>query len=406
MNEIMVGDCITRLKELDSDSIDSVVTDPPYELGFMGKHWDNSGIAYSLDLWQEVYRVLKPGGYLLSFGGTRTYHRMACAIEDAGFEIRDMVEWLYGSGFPKGLNIGKAVDKLQGNNRNIPINNPHYCEGRKIDPELNTVGSKLPAQPKIIYKGTSPYEGYGTALKPAHEPICMARKPLSEKSVAQNVLKHGTGGINIDGCRVEAKDNWGSRHNTEIKEWKGGKSFTHPEQILSSNPQGRFPANLIHDGSDEVVKIFPNARSSNTPSHTNKKYRAGNTSIFHGQSSTYFNDSGSAARFFYCAKASKEDLNDKKKWLKGGVGTGISARETIIAKNNHPTVKPLALMKYLIKLVTPPNGTVLDPFTGSGSTLVAAKQLGYNFIGIEKEKEYVKIAEARLSAVKTQLSLE
>jgi hypothetical protein len=202
MNKILQGDCLIKLKELDDNSVDSIVTDPPYELGFMGKSWDNTGIANNVDMWKECLRVLKPGGHLLSFGGTRTYHRMACAIEDAGFEVRDMIEWVYGSGFPKSLNIGKAVDKLQGNERETVGEHPNPAGNKAGGNSLNMSAVGMP-ETAILTKGTSEWEGWGTALKPAHEPICMARKPLAEKTVAENCLKWGTGGINIDESRVE-----------------------------------------------------------------------------------------------------------------------------------------------------------------------------------------------------------
>jgi len=366
---ILHGDCLDKLKELPDNSVDSVVTDSPYELGFMGKHWDNSGIANNPDMWREVLRVLKPGGHLLSFSGARTYHRQAVAIEDAGFEIRDMVEWIYGSGFPKSLNIGKAVDKLEGNEREVT--------GSYTVPDIKgdaygTMNDKQGGSYKNIEvsktKGHSQWEGWGTALKPAHEPICLARKPLSEKSVAQNVLKWGTGGLNIDKSRV----------GTEII------------------PTGRFPANLIHDGSDEVVREFPN------------------------ESERFFKS------FLYCPKASKSERDRGCEGMEGKevsswhfkcnkcghtyaddpVKSGCHCEEpevvnwTGTTRNHHPTVKPLALMKYLIQMITPEGGTVLDPFAGSGSTLVAAKELGYDFIGIEREAEYIEIIEARLNGVK------
>lgn len=347
---LLQGDCRDMLKTIPDNSVDSVVTDPPYELGFMGKVWDNTGIAYNPQVWQQVFRVLKPGGYLLSFGGTRTYHRMAIAIENAGFEIRDMVEWVYGSGFPKSLNIGKAVDKLQGNKREkiiVPSKSGNSIRRGKGE-QGSTYGDAHGGFTDIA-KGTSPWEGWGTALKPAHEPICMARKPLSEKTVAENVLKHGTGGINIDGSRVGTEE----RYNPSAKNKPNGNSLNMskvgmPQDREGTISFGRFPANLIHDGSEEVVGMFPN----------------------------------DTARFFYCAKASKEER-----------GTG----------NNHPTVKPIALMKYLITLVTPPNGTVLDPFMGSGSTGVAAKDNGFNFIGIELDKDYIEIARKRIDNIAERL---
>jgi hypothetical protein len=266
MNKLILGNSLEELKKLEDNSVDSIVTDPPYELGFMGKKWDNTGIAYNVDLWAECLRVLKPGGHLLAFSGTRTYHRMAVAIEDAGFEVRDMIEWVYGSGFPKSLNIGKAVDKLQGNERIFEKRLEDYNKIDKSDnwngrDRTNGRGSGFKASFDIT-KGTSPYEGWGTALKPSHEPICMARKPLAEKTVAQNVLKYSTGGINIDESRVEAnKDDkfGGGGLNSPVNGFMGNTENTYKKGtgFRDDTLQGRFPANLIHDNSDEVRECFP-----------------------------------------------------------------------------------------------------------------------------------------------------
>ena len=350
---ILQGNSLYKLKEINDNSIDSIITDPPYELGFMGKSWDNSGIAYNIELWKECLRVLKPGGHLLAFSGTRTYHRMAVAIEDAGFEVRDMIEWVYGSGFPKSLNIGKAGD----------------FTGGEYD----------------LTKGTSEYEGWGTALKPAHEPICMARKPLAEKTVAENCLKWGTGGINIDESRVEGippsvlQPPLGVK-KAEIYNFATGEARNGE---MSNSSKGRFPANLIHDNSEEVRECFPETKTgavNKKAESVNSEYAFSHNMITHTKERPA--DSGNASRFFksiiYQAKASKKDR-----------GEG----------NNHPTVKPIALMEYLIKMVTPKDGTVLDPFAGSGSTLVAAKENGFNYIGIEMIEEYIPIIEARLNAV-------
>lgn len=252
MNKILQGDCLKVLPTLPDNSVDSIVTDPPYELGFMGKSWDNTGIANNPKMWAECLRVLKPGGHLLSFSGTRTYHRMACAIEDAGFEVRDMIEYCYGSGFPKSLNIGKAVDKLQGNEREKIGRNPNSrenCDKSNTLYESGTVGKT-----DILTKGTSAFEGWGTALKPSHEPICMARKPLAEPTVAENCLKWGTGGINIDESRVEItdKENYDFNNNglsrmkrpegDKLGQFDGGWKIDKTER---KTPTGRFPANLI-----------------------------------------------------------------------------------------------------------------------------------------------------------------
>ena len=426
-NKVIQGDCLEKLKELEDNSVDSIVTDPPYHLvsivkrfggensrntpsmntkeggvfarkakGFMGKEWDGLGedgigIANNSLMWAECLRVLKPGGHLLAFSGTRTYHRMASAIEDAGFEVRDMIEWVYGSGFPKSLNIGKAVDKIQGNER----------------ANLTTT------------KGTSEYEGWGTALKPAHEPICMARKPLAEKTVAENCLKYGTGGINIDESRVDGKT---EIHSNGKRSMYGGNSLleskTHNDKTEVKD-YGRFPANLIHDNSEEVRECFPETGKGNGKgvyNYAGREYDNKDTSMFNGdkpQAPSNFNDSGNASRFFksiiYQAKASKsernkgmDDLEAKPMYKADGsaqsleiFGSTDGGRED--RKNNHPTVKPIALMEYLIKMVTPKGGVVLDPFAGSGSTLVAAKQNGYQYIGIEMTEEYIPIIKARLN---------
>jgi DNA modification methylase len=397
MLKLINSDCVAAMKDIPDCSVDSIVTDPPYELGFMGKKWDSTGIAYSVEMWKQCLRVLKPGGHLLAFSGSRTYHRMTVAIEDAGFDIRDQIMWVYGSGFPKSMDVSKAIDKAGGDALAWRAFSEEYAKAVRvshmthsdIDRELGIKSSScywartdhrggMPprhhwervrdllalsddfvrlydeAEREVIgqrfingqegtaggYKNgiasirgadvsckreidiTAPatdaakqWQGWGTALKPAHEPICVARKPLIG-TVAANVLSHGTGALNIDGCRV-------------------------------GDDTGRWPANLIHDGSEEVTDRM-----------------------------------GEPARFFYCAKASNAD------------------RE---AGNNHPTVKPTELMRYLCRLVTPPNGIVLDPFMGSGSTGKAAKLEGFGFIGIEQNKEYIDIASSRIDAAKQEI---
>jgi hypothetical protein len=320
--KIILGDCIEKLKELEENSIDAIVTDPPYELGFMGKGWDATGIANNVELWRSCLRVLKPGGHLLSFGGTRTYHRMACAIEDAGFEVRDMVEWCYGSGFPKSLNIGKAVDKLQGNKRIELGDNPNTRKSHKE--HVYELGLKSEAKET---KGTSQWEGWGTALKPAHEPICMARKPLAEKTVAENCLKWKTGGINIDESRVGTEEITVNRHegynSNSLVESTKGKWKGKQEQVI-----GRFPANLIHDNSPEVKECFPEQAGgdSRKSKPTYDKGIWGNAKSV--ESNALYNDSGSASRFFksiiYTAKSSKRERN-------------AGCEELYILKDNIPT---------------------------------------------------------------------
>lgn len=296
MIELLHGDCLERLRELPDCSVDACVTDPPYGLSFMGKAWDYD--VPQVDVWREVLRVLKPGGHLLAFAGTRTQHRMAVQIEDAGFEIRDLIAWVYGSGFPKSRNL------------------------------------------------SGDWQGWGTALKPALEPITMARKPLVG-TVAANVLRHGTGAINVNGCRIAATDKAkfpaGVVSDTEAVFGGGQGRYANRARTADSCPDGRWPANLIHDGSEEPCALLSDA-----------------------------------ARFFYCAKASKADRNS------GGVNC------------THPTVKPTDLMRYLCRLVTPPGGVVLDPFMGSGSTGKAAVLEGFRFIGIEREAEYLEIARGRI----------
>ena len=374
--DLRLGDCLEVLKTIPDNSVDAVITDPPYGLSFMGKKWDYD--VPSVEVWTECFRVLKPGGHLLSFAGSRTYHRMAVRIEDAGFEIRDQIMWVYGSGFPKSHNIGKAIDKM--------------------DIEHD-------------------YDGYGTALKPAHEPIVMARKPLSEKSIAENVMKHGTGGINIDGSRIEMKDkeniNFDRPRVREKKDWVYdlGMKWEDPN-IKEYNEQGRFPANIIFD--EEAGQLL-DEQSGVSKSGTGKKYQPQyqDTSEIYGKYDklqvSSFNDKGGASRFFYCPKAAKKDRNEglivEKEKNKRPIGVAFNNEDDLFQQgsgNNHPTVKPTDLMRYLINLVTPPNGTILDPFMGSGSTGKAAVRCGVNFIGIEKEQEYMDIASARIEYEKNK----
>jgi DNA modification methylase len=415
------GDNREVLRTMPDNSVDSIVTDPPYELGFMGKKWDSTGIAYDQTLWAECLRVLKPGGHLIAFGGTRTYHRMTVAIEDAGFEIRDCIQWIYGSGFPKSLDVSKAIDKQNGDSqlerrlrftawvrstgltssqidkatgtnmgghyttqasqpaimtrqhldavRHLIGDVPDWVEAEVIRQESEAwkarevVGSETKARStagnsalptlgaNVVYKTwsiTTPHlpeaqqwHGFGTALKPANEPAVLARKPLSG-TVADNVMTWGCGALNIDGCRV-------------------------------GDAGGRWPANVILD--EEAAQML-DAQSG------------------HG-----------ASRFFYVAKASRAEReagmdgmevqikSNGNKWTDQDYRTGRIAERT----NHHPTVKPIALMRYLIRLVTPPGGTVLDPFMGSGSTGCAAMLEGVDFVGIELSAEYLEIAERRIA---------
>jgi site-specific DNA-methyltransferase (adenine-specific) len=417
--DLRLGDCLEVLKTIPDNSVDSVVVDPPYHLtstkgdkkGFMGKDWDGGDIAFRTEVWSECLRVLKPGGHLLSFSSSRTYHRMAVAIEDAGFEIRDSIMWIYGSGFPKSHNIGKAIDKIQGNEREdlgYNLITPRQREKgsnrvewtgaleRPIDNDVYGKDKRSLLERMKVTKGHSDYEGWGTALKPAHEPICMARKPLSEKSIAENVLKWGTGGINIDESRVEYstedKDNINFDRPRVIEKnpdwvYDLGITWENPD-VKEYNTEGRFPANIIFD--EEAGKLLD---EQSGVSEYNKKRKPGNYKGGHRKEyvgtidndiekkveGQFFSDKGVASRFFYCPKTSKKER-----------GEG----------NVHPTVKPLKLMEYLITLVTPKGGVVMDCFMGSGSTGIAAKNLGFSFIGIEKEQEYFDIAQQRINSSK------
>ena len=418
------GDCLNVLKMMIEDEVfvDSIVTDPPYELGFMGRSWDSTGIAFQKETWELCFKVLKPGGHLLAFSGSRTYHRMAVAIEDAGFEIRDQVMWLYGSGFPKSMNVGKALDKKLGNERESfgtklkkagDMRGGNYVKGgdyKSIEIEIT--------------KGNTEWEGWGTALKPAHEPLVLARKPLSENSVVDNVLKHRTGGINIDECRVEGNDakypdtnpdfrdqgrqskenmgidklSFGQTENVKRKKvvrksrdengvWTNDNSGMKAEgsEYADADPRGRFPSNVMHDGSGSIKELFEDK-----------------------------------SKYFYCAKTSKAERNQgldnfiKKNKVFNGQSPNASKDmkgveqkfTTKPSANIHPTVKPIKLMKYLCRLITPKGGTILDPFMGSGSTGMAAKEENFDFIGIEKEEEYFNIASARIESVETKSTLE
>jgi len=412
----LLGNCKDKLKELDDNSIDAIVTDPPYELGFMGKGWDSTGIANDPEMWVECLRVLKPGGHLLAFSGTRTYHRMASAIEDAGFEIRDMIEWVYGSGFPKSHNIGKSVDKLQGNEREVVGNNgtrPIQTSGR-INAEASANG-KFEREENIVTKGTSEWEGWGTALKPAHEPICMARKPLAEKTVAENVLKYGTGGINIDESRVATQEKLGRPYggdNEIYGEYKMERGTRTGDELT-----GRFPANLCHDNSEEVRECFPDGNPPKNTKPTNIKAFDSGTSYKIGRhehiQNFYPDNSGSTARFFksiiYKSKASKKERNigceglplksggSNAKGYTEDVAKGLDRNRPVA--NFHPTVKPIALMEYLINMVSREGQVILDPFMGSGTTGMACKKLGRDFVGMEMMEEYMEIAKARIDGV-------
>ena len=409
------GNCLDILCLMPDNSVDAVVTDPPYGLSFMGKKWDYD--VPSEDIWRECLRLLKPGGHLLAFAGTRTQHRMAVRIEDAGFEIRDMIAWVYGSGRPKSHDISKAIDKAAGAEREVvgsKIGLPVYSI---TDGKGGLYGGGFGAngtgegECKITAPATpaaKQWQGWGTALKPALEPITVARKPLTG-TVAANVLEWGTGGINVDGCRVGTEG--GTKH-CDGEKGISKNAYGNGLYVDFGKPVdglGRFPANLIHDGSDEVVGMFPEsaAKGGNHRQGTGNKTTANNAFGLYanGHDKVVRNDSGSAARFFYCAKASKRDRDEgcegmpQTLSINGNKWTDHDYRENgkpTPRTNHHPTVKPTDLMRYLCRLVTPPGGIVLDPFTGSGSTGKAAILEGFQFIGIEREAEYVEIARARI----------
>lgn len=476
------GDCLAILRTLPPDSIDAVVTDPPYELNFMGRAWDRSGIAFQPETWAEVMRVLKPGGHLLAFGGSRTYHRIACAIEDAGFDIRDSIHWTYGSGFPKSLDIGKAIDKRGGNPhlskeigdaikaarvaRGLTVGwcDGHFCggstnwswfEGRQagqrpptpetfnkiVDewPELSnlrdavaqaereTIGTAnsslggtvaagerdqefIAEHRTKVYDITAPatpaakqWSGWGTALKPSHEPIILARKPLSAPNVASNVLQWGTGGINVDGCRVGTADNTGRLSGSHNKEnWRMGS-----DHESGSHPSGRWPANtlLSHaescaesgetwDCEEDCPVLLMDAQSGNGASRF--------FTVFEPEA---------IDPFVYQAKASRSERNAGCEGMEERTAdpygehrgrrmedkSRIDGKPAKKAENFHPTVKPLALMRHLVRLITPPGGIVLDPFNGSGSTGCAAVLEGMRYVGCEQDADYVAIARARIA---------
>jgi site-specific DNA-methyltransferase (adenine-specific) len=397
--QILHGNNLDILPTLADNSIDSIVTDPPYELGFMGKKWDSSGIAYSVELWQQCLRVLKPGGHLLSFGGTRTYHRVAVAIEDAGFELRDSIAWLYGSGFPKSLDVSKAIDKAAGAEREVLSEKPAFGIGQNSESFGGHAEGAMyrelgdPATPKA-----QQWQGWGTALKPAFEPVIVARKPI-EGTVANNVLKWGTGGLNIDGSRIGTETI--STHNAPKGSFAGGEPDRGSDTSSYKEHTGRWPANIILD--PYTAELLDEQSGHSKSGAAGKKASSGFPGGgYDGEYTVPYGDSGGASRFFYVAKASKRDRNEGLEGLEAKYGARDNGFSDKISDTNaprqnfHPTVKPTTLMEYLIKLVTPPNGTVLDPFTGSGSTGKAAILQGFDFIGIEMTEEYLPIIEGRL----------
>jgi site-specific DNA-methyltransferase (adenine-specific) len=398
MVDVISGDSLNKLQNQDENTFDSCVTDPPYELGFMGKRWDESGIAFNQDFWEEVYRVLKPGAHLLAFGGTRTHHRMMVAIEDAGFEIRDTLMWVYGGGFPKNHDVSKAIDKKKGKfderkkvgerSRNVkPFDDSNGWN------ENSTTGYF--EYTEAATEEAKKWEGWGTALKPAHEPIVLARKPLSG-TVVETVLKHGTGAINIDSCRIEN----GERPKRVISKMRedydyNGNSLEgrvdgslKSSKSVGTTTKGRYPANLILDERASVMldeqsgELYSASAVYGTEDGSESLFGSGEN----GRKTNGHDATGGASRFFYCPKAN-----------------GDKDRHLGVEKNNHPTVKPIELMGYLVRLVTPKDGHVLDPFAGSGTTGIAAQLEGVSCTLIEKDEESVEISKKRNEYVKANL---
>jgi DNA modification methylase len=460
---IVHGDCVAEMAKMPEASVDAVVCDPPYMLGFMGKAWDTltpGQVQHGHDRWaREALRVLKPGGHLLAFGGTRTYHRLACAIEDAGFEIRDCLSWMYGSGFPKSLDVSKAIDKAAGAEREVlgvlpssrgiaqPEDSAEFHMGEKL--------ATAPATPEA-----QQWQGWGTSLKPAHEPVVVARKPLAG-TVSANVLEYGTGALNVDGCRIDGKprtthadgNHTGNSSDTAPSgRWPANVCLSHHEdceQVGTRRVKGSGWAESGSKASENRAMAGPNTardpkpdsftdadgletveawrcvescpvrlldeQGGNLPTQANRTdpgtSSGGGVLDWKGspRTSAFNGESGGASRFFYTAKASSAERNAGLEGFEEGSrplaisqwegqtnGSGKEMGPSKPQRNVHPTVKPIALMRWLVRLVTPPGGTVLDPFTGSGTTGIAAALEGFNFVGIEREEEYVRIAEARI----------
>ncbi len=425
--------------EIEKESIDCIITDPPYELNFMGKGWDNTGVAFQKDTWKKCYDVLKWGGYLLAFGGSRTYHRIACAIEDAGFEIRDCVMWLYGSGFPKSNDLSKSIEaKLTTgsantrefknlNGKQIDRGNYGYAKiqyeqgARKKDYNIECESKTYLGELEPTTELAKKWKGWGSCLKPAYEPIIIARKPF-KGSLVDNVIKYGVGGINVDECRV------GNEYFNQKEHIFNSYGIYDTKVVPSKEYYGRFPANVITDGSDEVAKGMPNTISNYNENgkHETEIHRVNNDILTYGYKQRIdsgFNDSGSAMRYFYCAKASAKDRDEGCDNLEDGLlrrvrpdkddnnPTGLNKESRfapVVRKNIHTTVKPVELMQYLVRLVAPKGATILDCFMGSGSTGKAVmfenreRNANYKFIGIEMTEEYLPIANARIDYAKNK----
>lgn len=433
--EIYLGDCLEQLRSIPDCSVDSLVTDPPAGISFMGKEWDSAKggrkewCAWMESVMAECLRVLKPGGHGLVWAIPRTSHWTATALEDAGFEIRDCITHLFGSGFPKSLDVSKAIDKAAGAEREVISECGSDGVKRKARAMNSTGGERLAVQ-TITAPATDAakkWQGWGTALKPAAEFWWLVRKPISEKTVAQNVQKWGTGALNIDGCRIGTFENTTPSGLQRYREWSDSHTGqARPEKPSTFKPaQGRFPANLVFSHSphctDEACDMWDcpvalldkqsgqlsQCGGPKKTTHDKGMFGIGTPGVI------YREDSRGASRFFYCAKISSSERNagldgfpeqivgamSGNAKINGGrtAGDGVTPVKPVLSKNSHPTVKPKKLMGYLIKLITPPGGTVLDPFMGSGSTGLAAKENGFGFIGIEKEKEYFDISLARLS---------
>jgi DNA modification methylase len=414
------ADCRDVLRVLPDNSLDSCVTDPPYALvsivkrfgsptaapaqgdvyarasaGFMGKQWDTGETAFSVEFWAEVFRVLKPGAFVAAFGASRGYHRLACAIEDSGFEIRDSLMWLYGTGFPKSHDVSKGIDKAAGAEREITgqrtdgrYASPMAVSGRSAGIMGDVVERQAPSITAPATPEAAEWEGWGTALKPAFEPIVLARKPLSEGTVAANVLRWRTGALNIDGCRIHVDGESTARTYTSQRIAPGAEQIATGErnqddvQYSGASKEGRWPANVVHDGSAEVVEAFPDSKGGGSIRKRSSPKTSGVYGAFAGDDDRWagYNDgNGSAARFFYSAKASKADR----------------------AGSKHPTVKPVSLMQWISRLITPPGGTVLDPFAGSGTTGVACGLEGFNVILCEREAEYIQDIRRRYESPQT-----
>lgn len=373
---LYAGDCLDVLDRLPENSVDSCVTDPPYHLaigarassGFMGQQWDGGDVAFRPETWAKVLRVLKPGAHLVAFAAPKNSHRMICAIEDAGFEVRDCLMWAFGTGFPKSHDVSKAIDRAAGAERRVT--RVGQTKASEFAGKFDKACSSLRERRDIpVTDEAGEWTGWGTSLKPAYEPICLARKPISESSIAANVLRWGTGAINIDGCRVPGADEipqFSRSMRGNKRSYDGG--LANGSNRTGGTSSGRWPANVLHDGSEEVVAAFPDAPGQRSAVRGTEPSRPGYSGGFGGAPCHLpASDSGSAARFFYSSKADSQDR--------------IGSR--------HPTVKPVDLIQYLVRLVTPRNGVVIDPFAGTGTTAEAASREGMRAILIEREAEYL-----------------